>query len=229
MPRNQHEGRQRSRQKLDQKQPRIEDDPDGPAVGMAKVLAHPLRFKILYSMNTPFRRLSPSGYSEETGEPLSNAAYHFRVLDKAGCIRVVETIPRRGAEEHIYEPIKRAMAWTSEWEKLGSYVRQNVAASALGPVVEKLGDSIDKGTFDKRDDSHLSWDTFYTDEEGWTELHTKFRKHLEDLICTTQRIKERLNADPDLPRFLTTYLNATFENAPLDLGDEDDSAGATAA
>lgn len=229
MPRDQHGRRRRSRQKLDQKQPRIEDDPDGPGVGMAKVLSHPLRFKILITMNTPFRRLSPSEFSDETDEPLSNASYHFRVLDKAGCIKVVETIPRRGAEEHIYEPIRRAMAWTREWERLGPFVRQNVAASALSPLVEKLGESIDEGSFDKRDDSHLSWDTFYTDEEGWTELHTKFREHLEDLICTTQRIKQRLDADPDLPRFLATYFNSTFENAPLDLSGDDDGAEAAAA
>lgn len=214
MARDQHEGRRRARRKPDTTQPRIEDDPDGPGVGMAKVLSHPLRFKILISMNTPFRRLSPSEYSEETGEALSNSSYHFRVLDKAGCIQIVETIPRRGAEEHVYEPVKRAMAWTREWERLGSYVRQHVAGSALGGVVEKVGESIDAGTFDKRDDSHLSWDTFYTDEEGWEEIHTKYRKHLEDLICTTQRIKERLEADPDRPRFLATYMNATFESPP---------------
>lgn len=182
---------------------------------MARVLAHPLRFRILYTINTPIRRMSPSEFSEEDGEQLSNVSYHFRVLHRAGCIEIVDTIQRRGATEHVYEPIKRAMAWNREWELLGSYVRQHVAASALGPWVGKLGDAIDEGTFDKRDDSHMSWDTFYTDEDGWEELTTKFRVHLEDLICTTQRIKKRLDADPDLPRFLASYFNSTFENAPL--------------
>ena len=226
MPRDQHGGRRRTRPKLDKTQPRIEDDPDGPGVGMAKVLSHPLRFKILIAMNTPFRRLSPSSYAEEAGETVSNAAYHFRVLDKAGCIKIVKTIPRRGANEHIYEPIKRAMAWTREWEALGPYVRQHVAANALAPAVEKLGDSIDKGTFDKRDDSHLSWDTFFTDEEGWVELHTQYREHLEGLMATTQRIKERLDANPELARFPATYLNATFENPPVRSGEDENDAAA---
>lgn len=223
MAKDQHEGRRRSRRKLDQIQPRIEDDPDGPGVGMAKVLSHPQRFKILIAINTPIRQLSPSEYSEETGESLSVAAYHFRVLDRAGCIKVVNTIPRRGATEHIYEPIKRAMAWTREWERLGPYLRQHVAASAAGPAVAKLGESIDAGTFDKRDDSHLSFDTLYIDEQGWEELHTKFREHLEDLLLTTKQIKKRLDANPDLPQFLATYFMATFENPPLRLkrkGDE---------
>jgi hypothetical protein len=187
---------------------------------MARVLAHPLRFRILYTINTPIRRMSPSEFSEEDGEQLSNVSYHFRVLHRAGCIEIVDTIQRRGATEHVYEPIKRAMAWTREWENLGPYVRQHVAASALAPVVTKLGESIDKGTFDKRDDSHLSWDTLYIDEKGWTELHTKFREHLEDLLTTTQRIKKRLDGNPDLPRFLATYFMATFENPPLKLKGE---------
>lgn len=230
MPRDEHEGRRRSRRKPDQDQPRIDESPRGPGVEMARVLSHPLRFKILIGMNTPMRRLSPSEFSEETGEHLSNVSYHFRVLDRAGCIKIVETVPRRGAEEHIYEPIKRAMAWTREWENLGAYVRQNVAASALGPAVQKLGDSIDGGTFDSREESHLSWDTFYIDEQGWKRLHTMFRKFLEELLIETELVKERLDGDPDLPRFLATFFMSTFENAPLDWKrkGEDDSDPAAA-
>lgn len=215
MPRDQHEGRHRSRRKPDQDQPRIDESPHGPGVEMARVLSHPLRFKILVGMNTPARRLSPSEFSQENGEELSNVSYHFRVLAKAGCIEVVETVPRRGAQEHIYEPIRRAMAWTREWEALGPFVRQHVAASALAPAIEKLGESIDEGSFDKRDDSHLSWDTLYVDDQGWVELHAMFREHLEDLLATTQRIESRLGEDSNLPRFLATYFMATFENAPL--------------
>jgi hypothetical protein len=215
MPRDHHEGRRRSRRKPDQKQPTIDDSPRGPGVEMARVLSHPLRFKILIAMNTPVRRLSPSEFSDETGEPLSNSSYHFRVLDKAGCIEVVETIPRRGAEEHVYEPKRRAMAWTREWERLGPYVRQNVAASALAPALVRLGASIDHGDFDKRNDSHLSWDTLWTDEQGWTELHTMFREHLENLLEVTDRIKKRMDADDQLPRFLATYFMATFETPPI--------------
>lgn len=182
---------------------------------MARVLSHPLRFKILAAMNTPVRRLSPSEFSDETGESLSNSSYHFRVLDKAGCIKVVETIPRRGAEEHVYEPNRRAMAWTREWERLGSYVRQNVAASALAPALVKLGASIDQGTFDKRTHSHLAWDTLWVDEQGWKELHTMFREHLENLLVVTEQIKERVDADDELPRFLATYFMSTFETPEI--------------
>src|SRR5690242_9472439 len=192
MPRDSHEGRRRTRRKPDQEQPRIDESPRGAAVEMAKVLSHPIRFQILVEMNTPVRRLSPSEFSEERGEPLGNVSYHFRVLDKAGCIKVVDTVQRRGATEHVYEPVKRAMAWKREWENLGPYVRDNIAASALGGAVEILGRAIDEGTFDQREDSHLSYDCEWVDEEGWTEIHTIFRQQLEELLIATERIKKRL-------------------------------------
>ena len=179
---------------------------------MARVLAHPLRFRILNDMNTPLRRISPSEFSEEIGESLGNVSYHFRVLLRAGCITIVDTIQRRGATEHVYEPVKRAMAWKGEWENLGSFVRQTVAASALGNAVRQTGAAIDEGTFDKREDSHLSHDTLWIDEQGWGEIHKMFREHLEDILMTTERIKQRLESNPEAQRFLATYFMATFES-----------------
>lgn len=215
MPRDRtDEACRRSRRKPDQEQPHIQESARGSAIEMARILSHPIRFRILNDMNTPFRRLSPSEFSDETGEILGTVSYHFRVLQRAGCIEVADTIQRRGATEHIYEPVKRAMAWKGEWQTLGPFVRQNVAASALGNAVKQVGESIDQGTFDKRDDSHLSHDTLWTDDQGWAEVHTMFQRHLEDLLMTTQRIKQRLDADPAIDRFLVTYLMATFESPP---------------
>lgn len=222
MSKDDHGSRRRRRRKMDQDQPRIDKSPRGAAVEMARLLSHPIRFAILNDMNTPFRQLSPSDFGDSRGEPLSTVSYHFRVLDKAGCIAVVDEVQRRGATEHIYEPVKRAMVWRSEWMKLGAVVRQVVAASALGNAVRQTGSAIDKGTFDKRDDSHLSHDTLWVDEQGWKELHSSFKAHLEDLLLTSQRIFERLEGDPETPRFLATYFMATFES-PADDGDESDS------
>ena len=185
---------------------------------MAYVLSHPLRFSILNEMNTPARQLSPSEYSEEIGEKLGNVSYHFRILHRAGCIEIVDTYQRRGATEHVYGPVKRAMAWTAEWEKLGSFVRQNIASSALGKVVRQTGTAIDEGTFDKRNDSHLSHDTLWTDEEGWGEIHTLFKVQLEELMRISKRIRDRLDANVDQEHFPVTYFMATFESPPPKLG-----------
>jgi hypothetical protein len=218
MARDSHEGRRHAPRRRDKDQLAIKDAPKGSAIEMAYVLSHPMRFAILNDMNTPTRHLSPSEYSEEIGEALGNVSYHFRILHRAGCIEIVDTFQRRGATEHVYRPVKRAMAWNAEWEKLGSFVRQNVASSALGNAVKQTGAAIDEGTFDKRDDSHLSHDTLWTDEEGWEEIHTLFRGHLEELLEVSKRIQHRLDADVDLPRFLVTYFMSTFESPAPDYG-----------
>src|SRR5690349_17967583 len=79
------------------------------------VLKHPLRVRILEVLNEGPR--SPSQFVEEGLVPkgsyttyqqaLSLAAYHFRELERDGCLEVIESIPRRGALEHVYRGLAR--------------------------------------------------------------------------------------------------------------------------
>jgi len=224
-----HEGRRREQRSGPPPEPtRLKDKAPRRGVQMARVLAHPTRFQILIDMNTPTRRLSAKEWAEEQAEPFSNAGYHFRELERAGCIRLYKTVKKRGADEHIYEPVKRAMAWHQEWANLGPVIRQHVASSAFGPLVTKVGNSIDGGTFDARPESHLSWDTMYVDQEGWKTITLMFQRQLEELIAESQRIKERLRENPDLERFLITYMMATFETAKEAEDDADDEDRAAA-
>ena len=72
---------------------------------ISAALKHPLRVRILEVLNEGPR--SPSQFVEEGLIPkehyatyqqaLSLAAYHFRELQKEGCLEVIESIPRRGA------------------------------------------------------------------------------------------------------------------------------------
>jgi DNA-binding transcriptional ArsR family regulator len=52
---------------------------------------------------------SPKLIAEKLGLDVRNVAYHVRVLRNLGCIELVETQPRRGAVEHIYRLIDRAL------------------------------------------------------------------------------------------------------------------------
>lgn len=185
-------------------------------VAMAHALSHPLRVRILMRMNVPTRRVSPKEFSDETGEALGNCSYHFRQLEKFGCVKVVDEVQRRGAMEHYYEPERRAMAWTREWEALGPVVRQSLTASLLRGGVERIGNAIDSGTFDARNDSHMSWDTAWVDEEGWQQLHRIFQRALEESLIVTTESAKRLENLPRGEQFLVTYLLATFESPPED-------------
>ena len=88
------------------------------------VLKHPLRVRILEVLNEGPR--SPSQFVEEGLIPkehfttyqqaLSLASYHFRELEKEGCLEVVESIPRRGAIEHVYRGMARIFFDAGEFE-----------------------------------------------------------------------------------------------------------------
>jgi len=195
------------------------------ALTLAKALCHPSRVRILSEMNTPTRRMSPVQFADRHGEHLGTVSYHFRTLREAGCIRVVEENMRRGGLEHVYEPVKRAMAWKREWEDLGPFFRDNLAAAALREAVEAVGRAVDSGTFAGRGDSVLAHDTLWVDEEGWTEIQAMFTRQLKELMLTSERVRQRLQEDPAKPKFLLSYLMASFESpTPEDLAESGDTA-----
>ncbi len=140
--------------------PRGEKPAHTPVSELAAALSHPDRIWILMAMNAPIRRLSPSDYSEEAGLVLGSSSYHFRVLKSAGCIEVVDEKRNRGAVEHIYEPVRRALAWKREYEELPDIAKQNIDAVSLRGYVEAVGDAVDAGTFGKREGSHIAYDRF---------------------------------------------------------------------
>jgi predicted transcriptional regulator len=45
---------------------------------------------------------SPRAIAAELGLDVRGVAYHVRVLKKLGCVELAETLPRRGAVEHVY-------------------------------------------------------------------------------------------------------------------------------
>lgn len=182
-------------------------------IGIARALSHPTRVRILMSMNAPRRRMSPKEFCEETGIPMGHASYHFRELAQAGCIELVGEVPRRGATEHYYFPVERAMAWTREWESLGPVVKQNLAATALRGWVEAVGDAVDAGTFETRPDSHLSWDTMRVDARGWEDVTSIMNEALERLLEVGVESAERLREEEE-PGFLISTALAAFEAPP---------------
>lgn len=181
---------------------------------IAHALAHPVRVGILMAMNTPRRQLSPARYRDETGELLGTVAYHFKVLSKAGLIEMVDTRRVRGSTEHIYEPVKRAMAWSKMYEGLAPAVKQNLAATALGGAVESIGGAVDAGTFDARPDSHLSYDVMRVDTQGWQRLTELLDRTLLSLMEIEDEVEKRLEKNPHAETWLASYLMSSWEAAP---------------
>jgi DNA-binding transcriptional ArsR family regulator len=74
---------------------------DHQAADVAKALSHPLRIAFLRELRDR-RKMSPTEYAKQSGEPLGNISYHVSALRKAGVLEVAETATRRGALEHYY-------------------------------------------------------------------------------------------------------------------------------
>ncbi len=184
---------------------------------IAAAISHPVRFRILSAMHSPERMLSPNDFSTETGHPLGNTAYHFRMLEKAGCIELADTRQRRGATEHIFRPVRRAMLWTREWGSLPPIVRQAIAASAFGDFVKDAGSAIDAGAFDGddgNDDTNLAWGAFWSDEEGREELMRIWNDALAAALALEAQVAARLADDPERPRMLVSWGSAAYRTAP---------------
>jgi DNA-binding transcriptional ArsR family regulator len=134
---------------------------------LVKALAHPLRVEILTILNE--RMASPNELSKELEEGLSQVSYHVKVLKDFECIEMVKTEPRRGAVEHYYRATARAFLSDSEWKKLPDSIKPGMSAAFVKMVIGDVITALNKGTFDARDDRHVSWTPGVVDEQGWNE------------------------------------------------------------
>ena len=162
------------------------------------------------SMSTPPRRLSPKVFSQEERLPIDHCSYHFRKLEELGCIALVDTPLRRGWPEHVYEQRQLALIWTSVWRTLSPEAKGSILDSVLGGGVRALGRAIDSGTFEARDESHLSWNTLEIDEQGWREMSGVLDSALEKLEELKRDCIARIDGGAD--HFLASYFLATCES-----------------
>lgn len=147
---------------------------------LVKALAHPLRVEILTILNE--RMASPNELSKELEEGLSQVSYHVKVLKDFECIEMVKTEPRRGAVEHYYRATERAFLTDRDWKALPESVKPGVSSSAIQMIFDDVVGALAGGTFDTRDDRHISWTPGVVDEQGWTESVELVAETLEGLI-----------------------------------------------
>jgi DNA-binding transcriptional ArsR family regulator len=147
---------------------------------LVKALAHPLRVQILTILNE--RMASPNELSKELEEGLSQVSYHVKVLKDFECIEMVKTEPRRGAVEHYYRATARAFLTDSDWQTLPDSVKPGVSAASVQMIIEDVAGALQGGTFDTRDDRHLSWTPGVVDEQGWDEATELVAETLKRII-----------------------------------------------
>ncbi len=144
---------------------------------LIKALGHPTRTRTLSILNE--RVASPKELAEEIGDGLSQVSYHVKVLLDCGYIELVKTKPRRGATEHYYRGIRRALLPDDAWRKLPAQVKEGISIGVLNETFEDVTESLKAGVFDRRKDRHLSWTPLIVDGEGWRDFTALLAATLE--------------------------------------------------
>jgi hypothetical protein len=167
----------------------------------AEILSHPLRVRMLEIANeldvsaVSFVR---NGYASalldhlEESLAVSQVAYHFRKLARAGCVEVVKNHVRRGAVENVYRGAARAYFDGEAWKSLDPRRRRELSGVVLQGLMARAESAVLEGTFDAREDRWLACSQMSLDEQGWNELAELCRRMMGDV--------ERVRAESDARR-----------------------------
>jgi hypothetical protein len=166
-------------------------------------LNHPLRVRILEVANC--RDISPIQFVNEQLQPagmtfkshqhaLSHVAYHFRALEKAGCIEVVDKVQRRGATEHVFRGTTTVYFTDAEFERLPLEQRKMMSRTSFQGLIARTDGAMRADTFDRRRDRWLVWVPIELDEQGWDELTTAMAGMWAEINHIWMGSKERLAA-----------------------------------
>jgi DNA-binding transcriptional ArsR family regulator len=188
-------------------------------------LKHPIRVRILEALcegdlsPTQFLRrgLLPPGFDFDGDEKnaISHVSYHFKVLLENDCVVLLERIPKRGANEHIYRSKMLALHTDEEFAALDLERRRAISRSTLQMLIARADGAIYQGTFDSRPDRHLSWVPLELDEEGWEELRDLQAETLEraqGIKAAAMARKHERGEDDATPTFSATFGALAFES-----------------
>jgi DNA-binding transcriptional ArsR family regulator len=162
---------------------------------MVRALAHPLRVEIVRQLEK-----GPSGpkrLSDRLGETLGNVSYHTRVLHKCDLIELVETVPRRGAVEHIYKLKSYGAIGSRTWKAVPPSLRAHYAGSALADFTTRAVEALDAGTMESREGSGVTWLPLNVDEQGWNELRRVLDNVEKRFRSVADKSAERMEAPRD--------------------------------
>jgi hypothetical protein len=176
------------------------------------VLRHPIRVRILEAANLR-EKLSPSEFvyqglgddiesvREKTPgkDRVSHVGYHFRKLEEARCVQLVEERPVRGAIEHFYRATGAAFFSDEQWSQLSLQERGEVSRVVWQTFIALVEGAMMTQTFDERVDRWLASDVLKLDEKGWLEMTASIRRCFDEVAQIKQDAQARLEETGEAP------------------------------
>lgn len=179
---------------------------------MAKVLADPLRIKIVLELS--MREMSPKQFFEEFGGgSLSRVAGAFEVLEEYDWIYLTRTETggrRRGAVEHFYRATQPIL-FDEEWPGLPDPVKSVFTGMVFTTFVERVKEAMDAETIDSRSDRHASWMPGRVDQQGWETIIGWVDALFDRIRGELEEAGQRLAESDEEPIPMTVAL-AAFES-----------------
>src|SRR6185312_8068540 len=129
-------------------------------------------------------------------------------------IELVDEKKRRGAVEHFYRAIARPLLSAKEWERLSLDDRQGFSTWVIQLLLVDASQALAAGTFDARDDRHLSRTPVLVDEEGWRQLVEIKANALEAILEVQAASAARLSAGNGEEGIPTVAAMTLFEMPP---------------
>jgi DNA-binding transcriptional ArsR family regulator len=161
---------------------------------MIKALGHPLRQRILQSLNE--RESSPSTLANELGEPIGKVAYHVKILLDHEAIELVRTRPVRGAVEHFYKAIERPYLDDEHWSRLPVSVRRTLFDQSMQQIWEHVVEGAEDGGLDAAT-AHVSWTTLDLDPAGVEAVGKVLGEAVERVLEIQAEASGRLGEQPE--------------------------------
>jgi DNA-binding transcriptional ArsR family regulator len=154
-----------------------------------KALGHPLRLRIL-ELVIERREASPLAMSRQLRQPLATVSRHVRVLRDLGFVELTRTEPRRGAVEHFYRAVQRALIDDHTWEQLSVTLRRGLVRQTFRKIFSEAAEAGGRGGFD-RAEAHLDRLPLCLDDEGQAELSAALTQLLQEALAIQARADER--------------------------------------
>jgi DNA-binding HxlR family transcriptional regulator len=178
---------------------------------LAIVYAHPIRLTIVTQLH--MREMSPTEFYDSFGGTSASAVHwHFNKLVEHGWLRHVrKKRGPRGRPQNYYRTTELAVINDDTWAELPLSIRTPFSLRTLEQLGERVGVSLDAGTFDSRDDRHLTWTSIILDEAGWSTAIDDVNGCFRSLSQEQADAKVRLDQEDAQPFEMTVAL-AAFES-----------------
>ena len=157
---------------------------------LAAIVAHPTRARAFTILND--RTASPVEIAQEIGKDVGHVGFHVRKLLQLNLIELVDERPVRGAVEHFYRAVERAVVSEEEFAALSIPEREGFTRYIMQRLVADVARSMDEETFAARTNHIIARTPMVVDEDGFQEmsdLHTElFERTLEIQARSAERM-----------------------------------------